>query len=293
MTSPRIIVATLLTSFAQAGQDSPEPDEPWARIRSFMEQDTGDASAEFSKYLDSLTAQQMLLAARQACEEVARRSEEMHDMPPAQVAQIYVATCLHGYFNKCRVDEGAARLLAVVEDSGESPFLRSAIISWMWKEPKTRLQESFQGYVSANAHSTYATLQKILVDKHEDTLVRGETMAALARNLSDHIDRIILADANVRAAVNEECENTDDVIRAVDLVRSGEVELTQDTRSTLKVVEERAMAYVAQLGAILADRDNEPEALRKQARRRLESSRRSVLSGLDEHVEKALRRAER
>ena len=291
--SPKIILATLLTSFAQAGQGSLGPQEPWARIRSFMEQDTGDPSPEFSEYLNSLTAEQMLLAARQACAEVARRSDEMRDMSPAQVAEIYVVTCLHRYFDKCGVDEGAKRLLAVVDDAAESPFLRLAIISWMWEEPKTRLQESFQGYVSANPREACAMLEETLVDQHEDTLVRGEAMEALARKLSDDADRTIRSDPNIRAAIKERRKHTDEVVRVADLVRSGEVALTQDTRSALKPVETRTIAYVKHLGAILADQDKELEGLRKQTRRRLESYRRSVLTGLDDEIEKALHHTNR
>ena len=100
---------------------------------------------------------------------------------------------------------------------------------------------------------------------------------------------IIDSDENVRAVLNEKRKHSDHVVFPSELVRSGEAALTEETLKALEPIEARIRAYIKLLGTILADEENEPEDLRKQARRRLEGYRDSALSGIDDEVEKALR----
>ena len=58
-----------------------------------------------------------------------------------------------------------------------------------------------------------------------------------------------------------------------ELVRSGEVTLTEETMNALALVEGRTVAYVKLLSAILADKRNEPVDLWMQAKRTLEGYR--------------------
>ena len=92
------ICAIVLTMHVQIHESAQAVGEPWEHIRSFMERDTGRADPEFTRYLRSLTPEEMLTSARQACKEVDRRSSEMRDMPPEAVAELYVMVCLHHYF---------------------------------------------------------------------------------------------------------------------------------------------------------------------------------------------------
>ena len=81
--SLRDICLVALTVFVQANEIPDVIPEPWGRIRSFLEQDTGRTDTEFTKYLKSLTTDEMLLAAKQACQEVERRADDEDELSDA------------------------------------------------------------------------------------------------------------------------------------------------------------------------------------------------------------------
>ena len=283
----RVACLVVLTGFAQANESPEARPEPWGRICSFLEEDTGDVNPEFVEYLKSLTAEQMVLAARQACDEVARRSAEIKDMPPSCAAEIHVMACLHYYFARTDRDEGGTILLRVVSDRGELPFLRRALISRMHERDEP-FDAEFQTYVSNNEAKVTAVLTNILKGRDDDPLVRREAMQCVGLRLGRQVSEIIRSDPHMRETLKEKRKCTSRVIRATELVRSGEVSLTKETLRALEPVEARTIAYVKLLGAVVADEQNEPEELRKQARRRLEGYRKSALTGIADNVEKAL-----
>lgn len=285
----RLASVIMLVPFAPVTEpQSPRP-EPWNRILSLMEEGTTHGNAEPVAFLKSLSPQEMLLGARQACEEVARRSAEMQDMPPPDVATMYVTVCLTYYFDKSSVDEGARKLLDIAADTGESPFLRQALVGRMCGKPKSRFQQTFQTYVDVHRSEAYAMLERILTNQRENGLVRNQAMRSFALQLGKQASEIIESDSNVREVVKEKRKHSDHVVFVNVLVRSGEATLTEETLKALKPIEARIRAYIKLLGTILADEENEPEDLRKQARRRLEGYRKSALTGIDHDVDEALR----
>jgi predicted transcriptional regulator len=132
-------------------------------------------------------------------------------------------------------------------------------------------------------------LNRIVKDRTESAVFRGDAIDALAWALGEELSAICKSDANVREAIREEEKQTDNVVNVSQLVRSGEVNLTDDTIKAWKPTEARIRAYIELLGTILADEENEPEELRKEARRRLEGYRKSALTGIDDDVDEALR----
>ena len=260
--------------------------EPWGRIRSFLEQDTGRVDPLFAEYLESLTTEDMLLAARQACEEVRREAGEMRDMPSEAVAELYVMVCLHQYFAKTDRDKGGAALLKIVSDRTELPFLRRALISRMWERDE-EFDAEFQTYVTNNEAQVTGVLTNTLKGP-DDPLVRTMALRCLGVRLGRQVSEIIRTDPDMAKVLIERRKHTNKVIHAAELVRSGEVTLTEDTMKALAPVEARTVTYVKVLGAILAGEGNEPEELRRQAKRMLEGYRKSALTGIDDEVEKAL-----
>ena len=274
------LTTVVLTVASEPEQDRPEP---WGRIISLMEQSTAQGSPRLAECLKSLSPEEMLLGARQACAEVASRAGEMHDMPPEQVAEIYVMTCLYSYFDKVDRDEGCAALVKIVSDRAESPFFRRALIARMHERDEP-FDGEFQTYVSNNEAQVTAVLTKILKGP-DDAPVRKEAMQCLRLRLGRRVGKIIRSDPNVHAV----WEQTHTVVPYAKMLRSGELTLTQETVQALKPLEAQTISYVKLLGAILADEENEPVEFRKQVRRRLEGYRKSALSGIDDDVEKALR----
>ncbi|MGB2987938.1 MAG: hypothetical protein WBE26_18875 [Phycisphaerae bacterium] len=282
-------VLALLTFAPVTESQSPRPD-PWNRILLVMEGGTTHGNAEPVDFLKSLSPDEMLLGARQACEEVASRAGEMQDMPPADVAEIYVMVCLHYYFEKVGRDKGAKVLLSIISDRAESEFLRRALISRMWNRDEP-FDAEFQAYLKTDEERVTGLLPRILKDRGEHLLVRTEAMDCLGVQLGREVSKIIRSDPNLREVVKEKREHTNKVVNVSELVRSREVALTEETLKALNPIEARTRAYIKLLGAILADQENEPEQLRKQARRKLKDYRKSALTGIDDEVEKALQEA--
>ena len=145
--------------------------------------------------------------------------------------------------------------------------------------------------MNANEAKVTGLLTGLLKERAEDLLVRNEAMKCLAVRLGRQVRMICRSDPNVREVLKEKRKHTDKVIGVSELVRSGEVTLTEETMKALKPIEARTLAYVRLLGAILGDEHNEPEELRKEARRRLEGYRNSALTGIADEVKKALQPA--
>ena len=230
----------------------------------------------------------MITAARQACREVEDDPEEHHDAPAWAAAEMSVMLCLHHYFEKVNVSEGSGILLRIVGNESECSLFRRAIVAYMYGKPKTRFQQTFQTYTEAHRSEVYDMLVAILMNSRDDVVVRDEVIESLGRQIGKQAREIIESDENVREGVREKRRHTDNAIFVNELIRTDDIALTEETVEKLKPVEARVLAYVKLLGTILGNDKNEPEELRKHARRRLEAYRRSVLRGIDAEVEKAL-----
>ena len=268
-----------------AAERKVDEDSPLARIKLLAAKGTAHGNPELAEYLKSLSGDEMLAAARQVCQEAEEYGREHHDMPGWAAAETGTMLCLYYYFDKVDRDEGGTALLKVVRDRSESALLRRALISRMWNAVDEAFDVEFQAHVKSNHANVTKLLTRILKDKGEPWLVREESMDYLAHQITTEVGKIIRSDPNAHAV----WEQTHTFAFVGELVRSGELTLIEETMKALKPLETRTFAYVQVLGAILADTKNEPEELRKHVRRKLEVYRRSVLTGIDEEVEEALR----
>lgn len=276
-----------LTVGASPGERGPERPNPWNRIVSLMEKDTGSGNPEFEGYLKSLSAEEMLLGARQACAEVAERSNEYKDMPPAAVAEIYVMACLQSYFDKVDRSEGGRVLLEIVANRRESPYLRAALISRMWDidEP---FDDEFQAYVKGDEPKVTAILTEAVKAADEHPLVRQRSIYCLAERLTKEVGKITRADPNVHAV----WERTHTVVPVGKLLRSRELTLTEQTLKELQSREVQALAYIKLFGAIVVDEKSESEEVRKQAGAALERLKALPFPALDQEIEGSMRQGD-
>ena len=284
-----ICVMTLM-GFACA-QEAPSDDtELFGRIRLLAQDDSADGNKKLDGFLKSLTPAQMLSAAREACAEVESTKGEFSDAMRAGSASMSVALCLHFYLDG--FDDSARAIktvLAIVADTEESWLLRHAIIEQMYCSRFNEFVDGLQTYVNTHVAEIDVLLSGILRDSQEHSVLRGRAVRALASVLRQQISAVCAKDANVIAMR----ERTHRVLSLGELVRSGELTLTEETTVALKPIEERIRANVKLLEGILADRENEPEALRGSAQSMLQAYRRSVLIGLDDEIDKALQHTQR
>lgn len=289
-TFSRIVWVLALTVLAQVQGSARQDVNLWNMIESLVEQGTPHGNPQLVEYLQSLTAEEMLTAARQGCDAGVNKPKLTLEWERAAAAGSNALLCLEYYFDKSdTIDADAIRLLDIARDTQESPWLRRAIIVRMAGGSEgSRFANKFHPYVAAHVPEVDAILSKIIAGKRENALLRREAMDALGSVLRNQVRVVWNSDPDVRQAIMEKRKHTNKVVRVSELIRSGEVTLTENTIKTLKPIEERLRAYVKLLGAILADTDNEPEDLRKHATRKLETYLSSALTGIDDDVEKAL-----
>ena len=270
---------------ATSGDSPPEDAEPWATIRSFG--DPAGGSPEREAYLESLTPEEMLRGARQACERIeAHVSAGRHfDAPPEAGASLSVALCLTYYIDKAGLDTGGKTLMKVVAEPGESPYLRSAIIARI-DIPVTRFHYMFQKYVDTHRSEIDTVFEGILGNECNDPLVQEGVVRALGGSLRRQVDNIAESDPSVLAIRKQ----TGRPVIVGKLVRSGEVTLSDDTLKALEPLQARSVAYIKLISAIVAKGENQREGFESEVRRRLELYRESPLTGIDQEVEKALKR---
>jgi len=281
----RVLCVIFLTACVRAGEPSPSVAEPWASILEFMKNDDGQANAALTEHLKSLSGPEMLLAARQACGSVAPPSREMRDMPPEAVAEFYVMTCLKYYFDKTGRDEGGAILLRIIADPEEPPLLRRTLISRM-HERDVPFDGEFQDYVAANEKEASDLLMTLVKERAEDPSVRKQAMRCLASRLAREVRRIIRSDPNAQAAL----ERTHSFSEVAEMIRSGELTLTDETQKAMEPLQTRTRTFVQALGAILADA-REGEEIRADVRRRVEGYQTSSVAGIPAEAKKALKDA--
>ena len=269
---------------ATSGDSAPEDAEPWATIRSF--DDRAGGNPERQAYLESLTPEEMLRGARQACRRIeAHVSAGRHfDIPPEAGAVLAVALCLTYYIDKAGLETGGRTLMKVVADPDESSYLRRAIIAYM-DIPSTRFQYMFQKYVDTHRTEIDTVLEGILRNERNDPLVEEQAVYSLGRSLGRQVDKIAEFDPSVLAIRKQ----TGRPVMVGKLVRSGEVTLSEDTLKALEPLEARTVAYIKLISAIVARGQNQREGFESRVRRRLELYRESPLTGIDDEVEKALK----
>lgn len=273
--------------------------EHWNRFRLLAapSEDTRELHQKLVNYVKSLTPEELLTTAREGCVAGTNKPGLRLDWERQAAAESNALLCLEIYYDingpgedgRRRLNTLTDALIAIAGDKEESVCLRRAIMVRMFDTPKSWFQHMLHTYVDAHRLEVRTMLEKTLTDQGENVALRKQAAENLTRQLAKESSKIINADPNVREALEEKRRHTNHVLCPSELVRSGEVTLTEETMKALAPVEARTIAYVKLLGAIVADERNEPEDLRKNAKRRLEGYRKSALTGIDVEVEKALR----
>lgn len=268
----RLCVAILSAGVGQSVEKgNAEALEHWDRIKSLHEKgDPGSENPDLEQYLKSLTPEEMIIAARQACE---------------KHAPYGIVLCLKHYIeNSGDSEEGIRKVLGIVADPGEHRDLRRALIQQMSCSRFNGFVDELQTYADGHVSEVYGILSTILQDRREDLLLRDAAMSTVAEGLREQMIKGCAADPNVRRVK----ERTHKIVPVGEMVRAGELTLSADTWRELKPIEERILANAKALEAIVVDEENEPDTLRARAKFMLESYERLPLTqqGRNE-VEKA------
>ena len=91
-------------------------------------------------------------------------------------------------------------------------------------------------------------------------------MSTIAEGLREQVIKGCAGDPNVRRVK----ERTQKIVPVGEMVRAGELTLTENTWQALKPIEERIVANAKALEGILVNHENEPETLRARAKFMLE-----------------------
>jgi len=241
------------------------------RIQSFTNETHSRSDPRLVEYLKSLTPQESLSAARYACAE-ADRNPEFQELP-AQKRSVGTAQaallCLSYFFERCdSVEAGGDMLRSVAADRSEHPGLRRAIIASMdagigGKFP--HFLENINSYATAHEAKVAELLDRITKDKDDDLFVRSEAIRTYATRLRNKGRSICMSDPSAIALSG----GSKTPLRLGDLVRSGELRLSEETWHALTPIDERAVAHASDLAKIALDPE-EPADLRQQVRQTVE-----------------------
>ncbi len=196
--------------------------------------------------------------------------------------------CLEYYFEKVQSIEGGRRLLRIVGDREESPWLRCAIVRLLSAGSDTRLSAGLSKYGESHQGEILATLSAVVAERENNYLLRTGAMSTIGQTLRMNVSKITRADPNVHAV----WERTHTVVPVGEMVRAGELKLNEDTWKALKPSEARILANAKLLEAILDDEENEPETVRARAKSMLKAYQRLPLTEkVQTVIDKALQQA--
>jgi hypothetical protein len=243
---------------------------------------TAHGNPELDAFLRSLTPEEMLICARQGCDEALARTDEAES---AAVCGSAVVECLVYYFdNSVSKDRAARVLLDIVADENESPLLRRGIIGCMMLSQGVEFGNVFRSFALSHIVEVERLHLQIINDSSQNSHLRYKAIHVLASLLDEEARLVYSSDPNVRAVA----EHTRQVVRVGDLVRAGKLELAPETMEKLTPIEERIITNAALLTRIAGDQ-NEPMHLRQHAQRMLRSFQSQPLkqaSRIDELLER-------
>ena len=272
--------------------ERPRPNrEIWTRIRSFGEENPSKRNPEMVRYLQSLTPEEMLGAARAACQEGAGDGSLPSDELRLNVAVSNALVCLEYCFDNANADQVARMLLERASDPREHPWLRYAIVGCTHGFSRHRFGTRLSAYTLTHGSEVQALLNRMLKAGEEDRYLRAATVTSLAAVLREQFWVTCQSDANVRRALQENPPEGNEFLQVMRLVKSGDVDLDEGTWETLKPVLAKIDDSITLLGLIAADRENEPEAVREEAKRGLKGYKMLRCRGLDHKIDKALEEA--
>jgi len=296
-------VLVMATSFVQAQEKQRTASDVWIELRLQLEKPQSEKTAEWrqqaTSFIISLTTDEILGAARAACEE-ATTSPRLKTVSEQELGAYTIASMLLGRYSSTiivHVDKDkigslkafAGKLVRVVSDKQEPIGLRLAAVNWLQDKVYSHRRGQATEFPETIISDLAGVLDSVLKSQVEHSSLREQAVDALRYTLQEELYKIRQADPNVRRVLEEKRRHTKNVIRIDDLIRSGEVTFTEDTAKKLKSIEARILANTKLLATILADKENEPERLRRMVKHRLEMDRRLAIPGLQEEIDKALK----
>ena len=287
-----IMFGGVVTGCGAAPRPAVGDERLWGRISSLLEEGASTRDPELVEYLKSLTPQQMLAAAREACEEGASDTRLPSDELRLEAAVSNALVCLEYYFDSSNTDEAVRMLFERAADPGEHPWFRFALVGCTGGvASRHRFGTGLQRYTLTQWAEVESLLSKMLSARQQDACLRKQIVKSLSGALHRQFWAACRADPNIRRALEEGAGQGSEILQVIDLVKSGDVHLDEATWQVLKPIVARIHDNIRLLSSINADRDNEAEPVREQARRSLERYRGLPLLDLDEEIDKALRQA--
>lgn len=296
---PRLVCTFLIVGCGGLQASAKTGEATWRQIKTLAEKGTAHGNPDLLAYMNSLTPEDVIVAARVGCAEGARNTRLTLQSERRVAGQSNALMCFEFYFEAVRGDDNRndnlntviEKLVDMLDDKVESSCLRGAVLVRLSTSRNTLFADSLHKYVHAKLAHVTIVLNSIVKDRTGSALFRCDAIRALVWALGEEVSAIYRSDPNVREILKEKGKDTNNVVDVSGLVRCGEVSLTEETLRALNPFKEQIRQLVEILGTILADEKNEPGDLRKQARRTLEGYRKSALAGIDDEVEKALQRA--
>ena len=279
---------------ASAQQSACEENQVWNRFREIAEVRPGDGRKKLAEYLKSLTLEEMLGAARCACEEASTdvRLLQGPDELRAKAGVKGAIRCLEYAFEGSDVDSVARKLLATAADPREHPWLRIAIVGTTNGFSRHELGKGLSTYARGHWREVVELQRTILATNQGDIYLRRETIESLAGVLRDQFWKACDSDPNILGALKDVKEHGHKLTQIIQLVESGSVELDQSTLEDLAPVLSKIDESIRLFASIAVAAEDEPEEVRERAIQTLDRYRRLRVLELDKKIDNALDAAE-
>jgi hypothetical protein len=273
-----------------AQQTACEENQVWNRFREIAEVDFGHGRKKLAEYLKSLTLEEMLGAARCACEEAAtdvrllRTSDEVR----MKVGVKHALMCLEYAFEGSDVDSVAHKLLATAANPKEHPWLRAAIAGSTSGFGKYEFGKALRAYARSHWREVWELQNTILTTRQGGMYLRMRAIESLAGILRDQVRIACGSDPNIRGAFKDVEQHGSEFTQIIRLVQSGSVDLDERTLEDLGPVLSKIDESIRLFASIAVATEDEPEQVREKAMQRLDGYRILRVLRLDGQIDKAL-----
>lgn len=284
----RLVYVVVLMTCIQLDEHPRPNSEIWNRIRSLGEENPSKTNPELVTYLQSLTPEEMLGAARAACEEAASDTRSASDELRLNVAVSNALVCLEYCFDNPNADEVARMVLERAGDPREHPWLRYAIVGCTHGFSRHRFGTGLSAYTVAHGAEVQALLSNMLKAGEEDKYLRMATARSLAGVLREQFWMRCQSDPNVHRALKENPGEGNELLQVMKLVKSGDVDLDESTWEAFRPILSKIDDSIRLLASIASDRENEPEPVREEAKRALKGYKMLRCPDLEQKIDKAL-----
>lgn len=245
-------MTVLLMSLAGGWHAARAEDSPWSRISELSKKDTPQGNPELVAYLKTLTREQMLQAAREACEQ----GQALVPRDRWAEAPIIVGKPLMFYRNEQGgIDDAPlTAALSCIASKDEGELFRRSLVTFAEKFWWPKL-------TAGQRERSRQCFSSVLSDSEAPAQLRAVACRALVDALGLEYINTLYSDKNVQAlrSDSERWRNLGT------LLRTGEVKVEQATATSLESVLREVDRYTVMLSD-LGKNDKEPQEVRDQAK---------------------------